>query len=121
MPDFVHDGKTYYNPVELAMDRIGGLWKMPILWRLRNEPRRYSELKRSIRHISDKVLSSQLKELERHGYIDKQIYAEVPPRTEYALTQRGRDVVPLIAEFRAYGLRLMEELGIDTSVERLAP
>ncbi len=117
MPDFVHDGKMYYHPVELAMTRVGGLWKMPILWRLRKEPRRYSEIKKSIRHISDKVLSSQLKELERDGYIDKKMFAEVPPRTEYTLTQRGREVVPLIEHFRAYGIQLMRELGIDTSFD----
>ena len=117
MPDFVYDGKTYYNPVEFAMDRVGGLWKMPILWRLREESRRYSELKRSIRHISDKVLSSQLKELERDGFIAKKIFAEVPPRTEYSLTRRGVDTVPLIEVFRAYGLRLMGECGIDTGAE----
>ncbi len=115
MPDFIHDGRTYYNPVEFALGRLGGLWKMPILWRLRGEPRRYSELKKSIRHISDKVLSSQLKELERDGYIAKKTYAEVPPRTEYTMTARGHRAVPLIQSVRRYGLDLMAELGVDTS------
>lgn len=118
MPDFIYDGKSYYNPVEFAMARLGGLWKMPILWRLRSEARRYSEIKKSLRHISDKVLSSQLKELEHDGYIERQVFAEVPVRTEYSMTARGRAAVPLIMQVRDYGLDLMDELGIDTSVER---
>ena len=77
MPDFTYRGKTFYNPVEFAMSHIGGLWKMPILWRVRKQPRRYSEIKRSIRHISDKVLSSQLRELERDGFLERQVFAEV--------------------------------------------
>jgi DNA-binding HxlR family transcriptional regulator len=115
MPDFIHDGRTYYNPVEFALSRLGGLWKMPILWRLRHEPRRYSEIKRSIQHISDKVLSSQLKELERDGYVERQVYAEVPARTEYSMTERGHRAVPLIEAVRDYGIALMGEHGIDTS------
>lgn len=46
MPDFIYDKKVYYNPVEFAMDRIGGTWKMPILWRLRDKTLRYGELKK---------------------------------------------------------------------------
>ncbi|MFN8842409.1 MAG: winged helix-turn-helix transcriptional regulator, partial [Chryseotalea sp.] len=46
MPDFIYDKKIYYNPVEFAMDRIGGTWKMPILWRLRDKTLRYSDLKK---------------------------------------------------------------------------
>jgi DNA-binding HxlR family transcriptional regulator len=115
MPDFVYDGKTYYNPVEFALGRLGGLWKMPILWRLRGEPRRYSELKRSIKHISDKVLSAQLKELESDGFINREVFAEVPVRTEYSMTERGRRAVPLIEQVRDYGIGLMAEHGIDTA------
>lgn len=46
MPDFIYNNKLYYNPVEFVMDRIGGTWKMPILWRLRNQTLRYSEIKK---------------------------------------------------------------------------
>ena len=67
MPDFMYKGKVYYNPVELAMDQIGGTWKMPILWRLRDKVMRFSELRRAIYHISDKMLTTQLRELEEDG------------------------------------------------------
>ena len=69
MPDFMYDGKVYYNPVEFAMDRIGGTWKIPILWRVKDQVYRYSELKRAIPHISDKMLTSQLRELQNDGFI----------------------------------------------------
>ena len=69
MPDFTFNGKVYYNPVEFAMDQIGGTWKMPILWRLNGRTMRYSELRDDIPHISDKMLTSQLKELREFGFV----------------------------------------------------
>lgn len=113
MPDFVYKGKIYYNPVEFAMDRIGGTWKMPILWRLQNgSVMRYGALKKSIKHISDKMLTTQLRELEADGFITRKVYAVVPPKTEYSLTERGESVMPLIIQIRAYGLQLMKEEGL---------
>jgi len=65
MPDFLYKKKFSYNPVEFAIDRIGGTWKMPILWRLKDKVWRYSELRKDIPHISDKMLTSQLGEVEK--------------------------------------------------------
>ena len=73
MPDFIYDHKMFYNPVEFALKYIGGTWKMPILWRLNKATLRYSELKKTLPHITHKVLSSQLKELEETGLISKSI------------------------------------------------
>ena len=61
MPEFIYKDKTYQNPVEFALDQIGGKWKMPILWRLKDRVMRYSELKRDIPHITDKMLTTQLR------------------------------------------------------------
>ena len=108
MPDFIYKGKVYYNPVQLVMEQIGGVWKMPILWRLQEKTMRYSEL-RKIPHISDKMLTTQLRELEADGYVNRKVYAVVPPKTEYSLTKKGEEVIPLIQLIRAYGCRLMEE------------
>ena len=113
MPDFIYNNKTYYNPVEFAMDRIGGTWKMPILWRLQNRIMRYSELKRDIPHISDKMLTTQLRELEADGFIHRKVYAVVPPKTEYSLTEKGKRSIDIISTIRDYGLELMKDLGID--------
>ncbi len=112
MPDFIYKHKVYYHPVEFALHFIGGTWKMPILWRLHKATLRYGELKKTLPHISDKVISTQLKQLEANGYIDRKVYAEVPPHTEYSLTEKGRQVIPLITHIRDYGLQMMQELGI---------
>jgi len=113
MPDFHFNNKLYYNPVEFAMDRIGGTWKMPILWRLKEKTLRYKELKSSLPRISDKMLSSQLRELEVDGFISRKIFAEVPPRVEYSLTKRGLKSIKVIDHIRNYGISLMKEFGIS--------
>ncbi|MEM0999989.1 MAG: helix-turn-helix domain-containing protein [Bacteroidota bacterium] len=118
MPDFTYRGKVYYNPVEFAMDLIGGTWKMPILWRLQDKIMRYSELKRSLKHISDRMLTLQLRELEADGMIHRKVYAVVPPKTEYSITERGRTALPIIETIRSYGLDLMEEAGIEHEIPR---
>lgn len=110
MPDFIYKGKVYYNPVQLVMEQLGGVWKMPILWRLQSNTLRYSELRRDIPHISDKMLTSQLRELEEDGYIDRKVYAVVPPKTEYSLTEKGKGSIELITRIREYGLSLMKEV-----------
>lgn len=112
MPDIIYKGKVYYNPVEFAMDRIGGTWKMPILWRLKERVWRYGELRKDIPHISDKMLTTQLRELEADGFIERKVYPVVPPKTEYSLTEKGQAAIPLIIQIREYGLKLMKDEGI---------
>jgi DNA-binding HxlR family transcriptional regulator len=112
MPDFIYKGKVYYNPVQLVMEQIGGIWKMPILWRLQEQTLRYSEL-RKIPHISDKMLTTQLRELEADGYVYREVYPVVPPKTEYSLTEKGRMIMPLVNQIREYGLGMIEEEGIE--------
>lgn len=115
MPDFIYDGKVYYNPVEFAMDRLGGTWKMPILWRLKDKVYRYSELKRSIPHISDKMLTTQLKELAKDGFIHREVYPVVPPKTEYSITEKGKLAIPIVNTIRDFGIQLMGMEGIDVN------
>lgn len=112
MPDFLFNKKLYYNPVEFAMDRIGGTWKMPILWRLKEKTMRYGELKKDIPHITHKMLTSQLRGLEEEGFILRKVYAVVPPKVEYSITERGIKAIPVIEVIRNYGLELMEEMRI---------
>lgn len=109
MPDFIYNGKNYYNPVQLVMEQIGGTWKAPILWRLKDQVMRYGELRKDIPHISDKMLTAQLRELEDDGYIERQVFAVVPPKTEYSLTAKGREMVELITVIRNFGLKMIEE------------
>jgi DNA-binding HxlR family transcriptional regulator len=113
MPEFFYNNKLYYNPVEFAMDRIGGTWKMPILWRLKDRVMRYSELKKDIAHITDKMLTSQLRELEEEGFITRKVYPVVPPKVEYSITRRGMQAIVMIDHMRNYGLALMEDFGVN--------
>ncbi|MCU0367744.1 MAG: helix-turn-helix transcriptional regulator [Cyclobacteriaceae bacterium] len=115
MPDFIYDKKIYYNPVEFAMDRIGGTWKMPILWRLRDKTLRYSDLKKDLPHITHKMLSSVLRSLEKEGFVTRKVYAVVPPKVEYSITSRGLKAIPIIEVIRKYGTELMKEFGVKES------
>ena len=113
MPEFMYNNKLYYNPVEFAMDRIGGTWKMPILWRLQNKVLRYSEIKRMLPRITDKMLARQLQQLAAEGFINRKVYPVVPPKVEYSITEKGLATIPVITVIREYGLALMEEAGIE--------
>lgn len=113
MPEFTHRGKSFNNPVELALEKIGGKWKMPILWRLKDKVWRYAELKRSLKKVTHKMLAEQLHELESDGLIKRKVYAEVPPKVEYSLTSKGKKTIPVIDMLRNWGLELMKEEKIE--------
>lgn len=115
MPRFELGGKKYNNPVQLALDVVGGKWKMPILWRIRAAPLRYRDLRASLNEhahkpITHAMLSAQLKELERSGLLTRTAYPEVPPRVEYAITALGLHVVPVIDALRAFGSRYKDQV-----------
>lgn len=113
MPDVLIQNQRFYNPVDFVLQQIGGTWKAPVLWRLKNKTWRYTELERDIPHISQKMLTKTLKELEADGLIEKKVFAKVPPHTEYNLSTRGKKIVQLIAAIRKTGIELMKEQGID--------
>jgi DNA-binding HxlR family transcriptional regulator len=121
MGEFLYNNKLYYNPVEFAMDRIGGTWKMPILWRLQDRIMRYGELKKDIPHITHKMLTSQLRELEAEGFIHRKVYPVVPPKVEYSITEKGKQSIPIIETIRNYGLALMDELGVNDEKTKNQP
>ncbi|WP_298710837.1 helix-turn-helix domain-containing protein [Chitinophaga sp.] len=112
MKEFLHDNRIFYNPIEFAMAHIGGTWKIPIILCLRNGPVRYGDLKKSIPHISDKMLFTQLRELEEKQMVVKHTFSEKPPRVEYELTPKAIKALPLIDQFTAYGISLMSDAGI---------
>jgi DNA-binding HxlR family transcriptional regulator len=103
MPAFQFGDKTYNNPVELALDLIGGKWKMPILWRLGQRTWRYSELKQDLGKATHKMITQHLRELERDGLIARKVYPQVPPKVEYSITDLGRTALPAIEALRAWG------------------
>lgn len=117
MKEFLYDNRIYYNPIEFAMAHIGGTWKIPILQRLRNGAIRYGDLRKAIPRISDKMLFTQLRELEDRNMITRNTFLEKPPRVEYQLTQKAEKALPIIDQLTEYGNFLMEEVGIDTASE----
>lgn len=91
-----HNGKTYLSRIEVTLDYLGGKWKTVILYRLMGGTMRFNELERSMGGITHKMLSQQLRELERDGLISRTVYPEVPPRVEYSLTELGQSLVPIL-------------------------
>ena len=72
-----------------AFDVIGGKWKALILWEIHSRPRRFGELRRLLPGISEKMLIQQLREMEAHGIVHREVFHEVPPRVEYSVTEMG--------------------------------
>ena len=103
MSEFDFKGEKYNNPVELSLDVIGGKWKIPILWRLKDGSKRYGELQRSLPKVTHKMLTQQLRELEQDEIISRKVYSEVPPKVEYNLTLLGKTVIPVIDLLREWG------------------
>ena len=96
--------KTFYDcPVEATIAAVGGKWKILILWRLGDRTRRYGELKRLLPEITEKMLISQLRELEADGILQRKSYGEVPPRVEYALTPHGQALRPVLEAMCGWG------------------
>ena len=103
---------AYACPVEATLDVIGGKWKALILFHLRDGVLRFGALRRQVPGVSERMLTQQLRELEAHGVVRRQVYPEVPPRVEYSLTQKGIDLLPIIDCMRQYGRRwLCEEVS----------
>lgn len=89
--------KGYTNcPVEAALDIIGGKWKSIILFRVLEQTRRFNELRRLLPNVTQRMLTNQLRELERDGLIDRKVYAEVPPKVEYSVTAFGKTLRPVL-------------------------
>jgi DNA-binding HxlR family transcriptional regulator len=97
-------------PVGCCAEIISGKWTLLVIRDLADGSRRFCELERSLAGISPRTLSLRLRALEEHGIVERHTYPEVPPRVEYALTDKGTALVPLIEDMRAYGRRwLLQE------------
>ena len=83
-------------PAEATVGVIGGRWKVPIIWHLFAGTRRFSELRRAMPDVTQKMLTQQLRELEQDGVVHRKVYPEVPPKVEYSLTDRGLSLRPVV-------------------------
>ncbi|WP_119273381.1 winged helix-turn-helix transcriptional regulator [Taklimakanibacter deserti] len=98
-------------PIERALKAISGRWKAVILYHLLGGPKRSSELKRLLPHITQKVLVQQLREMEEHGLVHREVFRQVPPRVDYSATPLGLSLEPVMLALCAWGQRHAAELN----------
>ncbi|MBD1372753.1 helix-turn-helix transcriptional regulator [Hazenella sp. IB182357] len=101
----------YSCPVELTISVIGGKWKSIIIYHLLEETRRFNEFRRLIPEITQRMLTLQLRELERDGIIHREVYKQVPPKVEYSLTPFGQTLTPIIQQMMDWGDQHIVELA----------
>lgn len=90
-------------PVETTLSLIGDKWKVLILRELVGGTKRFSELKKSIGGVSQKVLTAQLRDMEEKGLVNRKVYAQVPPKVEYTLTETGYSLKPVLDAMETWG------------------
>jgi len=91
-------------PAEYTLSMIGGRWKIPLIFHLLNGAKRFSELARALDGVTQKMLTQQLREMERDGLVERKVFPEVPPRVEYSLTPLGKSLKPVGDSMCRWGL-----------------
>jgi DNA-binding HxlR family transcriptional regulator len=107
----------YGCPVEATLDVIGGRWKGVILFYLLQGPKRFGELRRLLPDVTQRMLTLQLRELERDGIVRRTVFAEVPPRVEYDLTEFGQSLEPILVQMRDWGARYTSKIVETKSMQ----
>lgn len=110
-------------PLKACCENIDGKWKGGIIVELLKGTRRFGELKRELAGITQRVLTKELRELEQARIVRRRVYAEVPPRVEYSLTEIGTTLGPVIQAKRAWGRRYLEFISSEDSkpAKKLVP
>lgn len=102
-------------PVEITLDLIGGKYKALILWRLSEGKLRFSELRKLIAGATPKTLTQQLRELEAHALIHREVYPIIPPKVEYSLTELGTSLMPVLTAMRDWGADFLHSKNLESS------
>ncbi len=105
------NGQEYNCPVEVTMSLLDGKWKGIVLWYLKNQTLRFSELQRLMPNISQKMLTRELRELENAGLVFRKVYPEVPPKVEYSLSEYGKTLIPIIDLICEWGIQHTNKFG----------
>ena len=109
--------KEFRCTKELTLALIGGKWKMLILWRLGKEgTKRFNELKESMPGVTQKILTSQLRNLEDDYLVHREVYPEVPPKVEYSLTIKGQSLIPILELMYDWGTDYCKEFDVEGNV-----
>ncbi len=98
-------------PVDVALKFIGGKYKPIIIWHLFHNTLRFNQLSKLIPKATQKVLTQQLRELERDGIIHREVFPVVPPKTEYSITEFGKTLFPIISAMADFGKNFLREKG----------
>ena len=98
-------------PVETTLMLISDKWKVLILRYLLTGTKRFGELKKSVGHVTQKVLTAQLRQMEQSGLVNRKVYAEVPPRVEYTLTELGYSLKPILDAMWSWGAGYQQQYG----------
>lgn len=101
----------YRCPVATTLEIVGGKWKAVILWHLTFKTLRFSQLRRRLPGVTQKMLTQQLRELETDGVVHREVFPEVPPRVEYSLTETGWTLQPILAQMCDWGRAHQERTG----------
>lgn len=109
MPSQKDENSLPACPVETTLSLIGDKWKVLILRDLMPGTKRFGELKKSIGQVSQKVLTAQLRDMEEHGLVKRDVYPEVPPRVEYSLTELGKSLKPVLDSLEIWGANYKKE------------
>lgn len=107
---------TFICPITATLDVLGGKWKIFILMQLSHrEVLRFGELKKLIPAVTQKMLAQQLKELEEAGLIDRRVYAVIPPKVEYRLTEHGQTLKPVLEHLHQWGVLHRDFLNLPVA------
>jgi DNA-binding HxlR family transcriptional regulator len=108
-----------FCPVISTIDVLTGKWKMRILWELRYGVKRFGQLKDDMQKVTPAVLSTQLQALVTEGIISRSVYAEIPPKVEYELTETGRSLIAVICAMETWGINYGKFSGVSHNRECL--
>lgn len=106
----IEEGRYIYG-IAYTQNILSGRYKNLIIWYLKENDRRYNQIKKFLESISQGSLTKQLKELENDGIISRTVYPEVPPKVVYALTEKGKALIPIIDMMEEYGKKYGEQSG----------
>jgi DNA-binding HxlR family transcriptional regulator len=104
-------------PIGTAISLLGGKWKLPVLYNLREQTMRFNELKKALPGVTQKMLTQQLREMEKDGLVARKVYAEVPPKVEYSITPITRKLEPVLALMCEWGVEYREVMKASRTVE----
>ena len=107
----LHNEKEYICYLEFALSLVGGKWKSLVLWHLREVTLRYSEIKKEIPCVTQKMLTQTLRDLENNQLITRKVYPVVPPKVEYTITEHGKKLIPIFQSLHEWSQTVSKDIA----------